>query len=209
MLKLPVYNKDGKETDSIELPEEIFGNAVNQDVLHQAILMYQAALRSGHASTKERGQVSGGGRKPWRQKGTGRARAGSSRSPLWHKGGIVFGPHPRDFSYTLPKKIKAVALRESLNDKYAGKNLLCVDELTEKVSKTKEFVKILSKLKLEGKILALLDGCDASVLLASRNIRAFNIKRAIDVNAHDVLLNKKLLVTRSAFKNLLKRVQSK
>ena len=206
MLKLPVYNKDGKETDSIELPAEIFGNAVNQDVLHQAILMYQAALRSGHASTKERGQVSGGGRKPWRQKGTGRARAGSTRSPLWHKGGIVFGPHPRDFSYSLPKKIKAVALRESLNDKYAGKNLFCVDELKEKVSKTKEFVKILSNLKLEGKILALLDGCDASVFLASRNIRAFNIKRAIDVNAHDVLLNKKLLVTRAAFKNLLKRV---
>ena len=96
-----------------------------------------------------------------------------------------------------------------MNDKYAGKNLLCVDELKEKVSKTKEFAKILSNLKLEGKILALLDGCDASVLLASRNIRAFNIKRAIDVNAHDVLLNKKLLVTRSAFKNLLKRVQSK
>ena len=113
MSKLPVYNKDGKETDSVELPDEIFGAEINQDVIHQAITMYQASLRSGHASTKERGSVSGGGRKPWRQKGTGRARQGSIRSPLWHKGGVVFGPHPRDFSYTLPKKIKTAALRES------------------------------------------------------------------------------------------------
>ena len=207
MSKLPVYNKDGKETDSVELPDEIFGAEINQDVIHQAITMYQASLRSGHASTKERGSVSGGGRKPWRQKGTGRARQGSIRSPLWHKGGVVFGPHPRDFSYTLPKKIKTAALRESLNAKYIGKDLMCVDDLKEKFLKTKEFAKILGKLKLEGKILALLDGFDPSVMLVSRNIRAFNLMRAMDVNAYDVLMNKKLLVTRAAVKNLLKRVQ--
>ena len=105
MLKLSVVNKSGKEVDTVELPKEIFGVPVNTDVLHQAMVMHQAALRQGNASTKERGAVSGGGKKPWRQKGTGRARAGSSRSPLWYGGGVVFGPLPRDFGYNITKKI--------------------------------------------------------------------------------------------------------
>jgi len=205
--KLAIYNREGKETDTIELPEDLFGEDVNQDVLHQAILMYQAALRSGHASTKERGSVSGGGRKPWRQKGTGRSRQGSIRSPLWHHGGVVFGPHPRDFSYSLPKKIRLAALKESLNAKYLEKNLLCIDDLKEKFSKTKEFANILVKLKLEGKILALLDNSDPSVFLVSRNLPFFDTRRAMDVNAYDVLRNNKLLVTKSAFKNLIQRIR--
>ncbi|OGX26822.1 MAG: 50S ribosomal protein L4 [Omnitrophica WOR_2 bacterium RIFCSPHIGHO2_01_FULL_48_9] len=209
MLKLPVYNSDGKEAETLELPESIFGAAVNKKVLHQVVLMYQANLRSGTASTKERGSVSGGGKKPWRQKGTGRARAGSNRSPLWHKGGIVFGPHPRDFSYDVPRQTKTVALRESVNAKYTEKDLLCVTDFKGKLSKTKEFAKILSTLKLEGKILALLDESDPSVMTASRNIAHFNIMRAMDVTAYDILRNKKLLVTKSAFKNLLRRILRK
>ena len=209
MLKLSVYNSDGKETETLELPENIFGGKVNKAVIHQATLMYQANSRSGNASTKERGAVSGGGKKPWRQKGTGRARAGSSRSPLWHKGGIVFGPHPRDFSYEVPRQIKTAALRESVNAKYAEQDLLCVNDFKEKFAKTKEFTKILSNLKVEGKILALLDESDPSAMLVSRNIPRMNIMRAMDVTAYDILRNRKLLVTKSAFKNLLRRILRK
>ena len=207
MLKLSVLSKSGKEVDSIELPKEIFGVPVNTDVLHQAMVMHQAALRQGNASTKERGAVSGGGKKPWRQKGTGRARAGSSRSPLWYGGGVVFGPHPRDFGYTIPKKIKRAALRESLNAKFQNKNLICLEDLKGKLGKTKEFAQILTALKLQGKILALLDGCDDSVKLASRNLPRFEMLRCEDVNAYDVLRNKNLLLTKTSLSKILERVK--
>lgn len=207
MLKLSVLSKSGKEVDSIDLPKEIFGVPVNTDVLHQAMVMHQAALRQGNASTKERGAVSGGGKKPWRQKGTGRARAGSSRSPLWYGGGVVFGPHPRDFGYTIPKKIKRAALRESLNAKFQNKNLICLEDLKGKLGKTKEFAQILTALKLQGKILALLDGCDDSVKLASRNLPRFEMLRCEDVNAYDVLRNKNLLLTKTSLSKILERVK--
>lgn len=207
MLKLSVFSKSGKEVDSIDLPKDIFGVPVNTDVLHQAMVMHQASLRQGNASTKERGAVSGGGKKPWRQKGTGRARAGSSRSPLWAGGGVVFGPHPRDFGYTIPKKIKRAALRESLNAKFQNKNLICLEDLKGKLAKTKEFAQILTTLKLQGKILALLDGCDDSVMLASRNIPRFEMLRCEDVNAYDVLRNKNLLLTKTSLNKILERVK--
>ncbi len=207
MLKLSVINKDGKEVDTIDLPKEIFGVRVNTDILHQAMVMHQASLRQGNASTKERGAVSGGGKKPWRQKGTGRARAGSSRSPLWAGGGVVFGPHPRDFGYTIPKKIKRAALRESLNAKFQNKNLICLEEFKDKLGKTKDFAQILTTLKLQGKILALLDGCDDSVMLVSRNIPRFEMLRCDDVNAYDVLRNKNLLLTKTSLNKILERVK--
>jgi len=119
--KFPIFNIEGKETDAIDLPEE-FKADVNQDVIHQAVVMYHASLRQGTASTKERSYVSGGGKKPYRQKGTGRARAGSTRSPLFHGGGIIFGPHPRGFGYDVPRKVKKAALRESLNSKIKDKD---------------------------------------------------------------------------------------
>jgi len=206
MTKLSVLDKKGSEVESIDLPEEIFGGRLNTDIIHQAVVMYQASLRQGTLNTKERADISGGGKKPFRQKGTGRARQGSIRSPLWHGGGVTFGPHPRDFGYTLPKKIKTAALRESLKAKSKDKNLLCIIDIKDPLGKTKEFAKILGKLGLKGKILALLDGSDESVLRASRNIRSFNIMRAQDVNAYDILRNKKLLVTKTAFQNLLRRV---
>ena len=208
MGKLAILNIDGKEKESMELPGDVFGSVVNQDVVHQAVVKYQASFRQGTASTKERGAVSGGGIKPWRQKGTGRARAGSIRSPLWVGGGVVFGPHPRDFGCEIPKKIKKAALRESLNIKYQEKNLLCVDDLKAPLNKTKEFAKILATLNLKGiKVLALLDGSDPSIERVSRNIRSFNIMRSQDVNAYDILRNKKILVTKSAFNKLLDRIK--
>ncbi len=207
MLTLPVFNKEGKEVSQIELPEDIFGVPVNTDVIHQAMVMYQASLRQGNASTKERGSVSGGGIKPWRQKGTGRARQGSIRSPLWHGGGVVFGPHPRDFGYSVSKKIKRVALRESLNAKYQSQALFCLEEFNDKIAKTKEFAGILSALKLRGRILALLDGCDKSIHLASRNIPRFELVRTKDANAYDVLRNKNVLLTRTSLNKILERIK--
>jgi large subunit ribosomal protein L4 len=207
MAKLPILDFDGKQKESIDVPEEILGGPVNQDIIHQAVVMYHANKRQGQASTKERGAVSGGGKKPWRQKGTGRARAGSSRSPLWTGGGVVFGPHPRDYSYSIPKKIKIAALKETINAKYHDKDLLCLDDVKKPLSKTKEFAQILKNLKLEGKILAIMDGSDSSVARVTRNIPFFNMIRVQDVNAFDVLKNKKLLVTKSAIKALIDRIK--
>ena len=208
MPQLAVRDLKGKEAGTIDLPEKVFADKVRKSVLHQAVVKYLASQRQGNASTKERGAVSGGGVKPWRQKGTGRARAGSIRSPLWKGGGVVFGPHPRDFAYSLPKGLRRVALKESLNAKYHSKDLYFVSEITEKIEKTKEFAKILKALKLSGKILAILDGCDESVCRASRNIDQFRLVRSEDVTALDILKFKRLLITKTAFDNLIKRIES-
>lgn len=204
---LLILDKDGKKTGSVDLPEEIFEGRSNPDVIHQAVVMYHASKRQGNASTKERGSVRGGGRKPYRQKGTGRARQGSIRSPLWKGGGVVFGPHPRDFGYTVPKKIRNAALRESLKAKYKDENLVCVDDLKEPLNKTKDFAQILRNLSLKGKVLALLDGSDASIERVSRNIGTVNVMRAQDVTAYDLLKHKKVLVSKTGFNNLLERIK--
>ena len=206
MSRLAILNKEGAQAEEIDLPEKVFEGRVNTAVLHQAVVMYQASLRQGNASTKERGSVSGGGKKPYRQKGTGRARAGSNRSPLWQGGGVVFGPHPRDFGYTLPKKIRRASLREAVQAKYQDGHLVCVTDLTDEILKTRDFAKILKTLSLEGKILALLDGAHETVQRASRNIRGFHILRAQDVTAYDILRHKTLFVTKTAFNRLLDRM---
>lgn len=207
MPKLTVYNIAGNETGAIELPEA-FAKEVNDAVIHQAVVMYQANQRQGTADTKIRSEISGGNKKPFRQKGTGRARQGSSRSPLMHHGGIVFGPHPRDFSYVLPKKVRVSALRESLKAKYKENSLVCVDSVAIPSGKTKDFAAILKDLKINGKkILALFDGCAKEVTLASRNMATVQITRTVEVNALDVLKNNKILVTKAAMEQLLKRIQ--
>lgn len=206
MAKLAVYNTKGKESEKIDIPDN-FSERVNTRVIHSAVLMYQAALRQGNASTKERGEVSGGGRKPHRQKGSGRARAGSTRSPLWVGGGVAFGPKPRDFSYSVPKKVKVAALRESLKAKYQDEQLFCLDDIKEKMTKTKDFASILKSLNIKGKVVGILDGSDESIVLASRNIRNFSIRRAQDLNAYDVMRNKNVLVSKTAIQNLVDRVK--
>ena len=207
MPKLTVYNIKGQEAGSIDLPD-VFGKDVNEFVIHQAVVMYQANQRQGNADTKIRSEISGGNKKPFRQKGTGRARQGSSRSPLMRHGGVVFGPQPRDFSYTLPQKIRVGALRETLNAKFKANALVCVDQMTVVSGKTKDFLKILGELKAsKGKVLALFDGCGDDVARASRNVARVNMVRVIDVNALDVLKNNKVLATKSAMEKLLKRLQ--
>ena len=207
MPELNIVDIKGQKSKSIELPKEQFGVHVHDAVIHQAVVMYQANSRQGTVSTKGRAQVSGGGKKPWRQKGTGRARAGSSRSPLWKKGGITFGPQPRDFSVAVPKKIRIAALRESLNAKFLSNEIICIDKAEVPSGKTKDFAKILENLKVNGRVLALLDGSDEKTFQASRNIARLTLNRASDVNARDILSNKNLLVTKTALETLLKRIQ--
>lgn len=207
MPELNVVDIEGKKSKSIELPKEKFGVHVHDAVIHQAVVMYNANNRQGTVSTKDRSLVSGGGRKPWRQKGTGRARAGSTRSPLWKKGGITFGPKPRDFSMEIPRKIRVAALRESLNAKFLSNELICLDKIEVATGKTKDFAKILENLKINGRTLALLDGSNEKTFLASRNITGLTLNRASDVNAKDILSSKNLLVTKTALETLLKRIQ--
>ena len=191
---------------SKDLDPKIFDGNVNKAVLYQVINMYQANKRQGNASTKTRANVRGGGRKPWKQKGTGRARVGSIRSPLWKGGGVVFGPHPRDYSYTLSKSIRDEALRSSLNAKQNENQLVVVDNLTVDKPKTKEFKKILSNLKLNHKTLFVFDRIDENLKLASRNLSEVSLKNASDLNALDVLSFNALVVTKSALSILTKRL---
>jgi large subunit ribosomal protein L4 len=210
---LPVYNQQGKEVKKIELDPGVFDGKVNTGVLYQAVLMYRANLRRGLASTKTRGEVSGGGRKPWRQKGTGRARVGSSRNPLWRKGGVVFGPHPeRVFGFSLPKRIKLAALKSSLNAKLNENNLLILDDLKIDSPKTKEVAKILSNLKLNNKsrqqtALLILEDINDNVKRGFRNISFLDTVKAANINAYDILKVKKLIATFNGIKILVDRIK--
>jgi len=209
MATFPLYNIKGEEMEKVELPEDIFDGKVNARLLHQAVVMYRANQRQGNASTKTRGEVSGGGKKPWRQKGTGRARAGSNRSPLWRHGGVVFGPHPREFGFSMPEKMRREALLSSINDKISTEDLLCVEHLEIKAPKTKEFSGILKALKVTQKALVVIDDKERNdgILKASRNIPRVTLRRVSDVNALDVMAHKKLLVTKFALKTLTQRLK--
>ncbi|MFA5060404.1 MAG: 50S ribosomal protein L4 [Candidatus Omnitrophota bacterium] len=207
MPSVPVYDNHGKKVEEIDVAEAVFSKRVNDHIIHQAVVMYQASLRQGNASTKERGSVEGSGKKLFRQKGTGNARAGDLRSPIRKGGGVVFGPHPRDFGYSVPKKVRIAALRETLNAKFITNDLYCVDHLAATTAKTKDFAKTLKGFNLQGKVLALLDKSDSDISKVSRNIPFFNLMRADDVTAYDILRNKKLLITKAALKVLLKRIK--
>jgi large subunit ribosomal protein L4 len=209
MAELVIHNIEGKPTGKIDLPEGAFSGRVNTELLHQAITMYRACIRQGTLATKDRHQVSGGGKKPFRQKGTGRARAGSSRSPLWHGGGVTFGPVPRDFSFDMPKKMKRIAMLESLKAKFQGQGLICLEDIVTVMTKTREFTAIMKNLGLNrGRTLAILDGSDESLRRVTGNLPRFSLSRAQDVNAFDILQNKNLLVSKTALEKLLERVQS-
>ena len=211
MTTLPLYNAEAKEIDKIELDKSVFDGIINTSVIYQAVCAFRANQRKGLAATKTRGEVSGGGRKPWKQKGTGRARVGSTRSPLWRHGGVVFGPHPRDFSYQLPQKIKNLALRSSLNSKVKTDNLIVLDELKLDKPKTKEIVKILSNFKVEktksNGVLLLLDTVDNNLKLSLRNIDFINTNLAKETNVYEVLNCRKIIITKQGLADLVKRLK--
>lgn len=213
-IMLPIYNTEGKEVDTVKLDAEVFDGTINKAVMYQAVLAYRANQRSGLASTKTRGEVSGGGRKPWRQKGTGRARAGSTRSPLWRHGGVIFGPHPRDFSYRMPDKIKKAALKSSLNAKVKENNLVVLDSITLGEPKTQEVSRIFSNLKIKVNrkedrhlLLVLFEKIDEPLKLAMRNIRFLDFNLASDTHAYEVLSHRRLIVTKAALRTLSDRLQ--
>lgn len=213
-LTLPIYSTEGKETGSLKLNPKVFDGTVNSAVLYQVVNSYRANQRKGLAQTKTRGEVSGGGRKPWKQKGTGRARVGSIRSPLWRHGGVIFGPHPRDFSFKCPKKVKALALKSSLNLKVKENNLMILEDFRIENPKTKEALKIFSNLKLTpGKenrksynVLLLLNKIEKNIRLGLRNIAFLNINLARDTHAYEVLNGHKLIITKAGLEELVKRL---
>lgn len=213
-LTLPVHNVEGRQVDTVKLDAFIFDCAINKAAIQQAVNAYQANQRKGLASTKTRGEVSGGGRKPWKQKGTGRARVGSNRSPLWRHGGSTFGPHPRDYSYKLPTKIKELALRSVLTHKVKGNNFIILDEFKLDRPKTKDAAKILLNLKMDSKksnagsdSLVLLDKIEKNIKLALRNIDSIDFNLASDTHAYEVLAHKKLIITKPALSQLSKRLK--
>jgi len=210
-IALPVYNSEGKEIETYKLDSSVFDGTVNAATIYQTVNAYRANQRLGLASTKTRGEVSGGGRKPWRQKGTGRARIGSTRSPLWRHGGVIFGPHPRDFSVSLPKKIKDLALKSALNEKVKENNLIILDSFSVEKPKTKEAEKVLTNLKALGekkqRVLFLMEGMNNNVRLALRNIGFLNVNLAKDTNTYEILSHAKVIVTKDALRALEKRLK--
>lgn len=173
--KLSVYGLDGKVVGDIQLDEKLFDGTVNKVLLYEVNKMYEANRRQGTHSTKRRSEVAGGGKKPWKQKGTGRARVGSIRSPLWRHGGSIFGPKPRDYSFSMPKKAMRKALLSSLNLRLTENAIKAMVPLTLKEAKTKNFVTILNNVKAEGKILVVVDKTSDSLLKASRNLKRVNL----------------------------------
>ncbi|MFH1996617.1 MAG: 50S ribosomal protein L4 [Candidatus Omnitrophota bacterium] len=204
-----MLNSDGKKVETIELDKGVFNGEVNKGVLHQAVVMYNANTRRGTASTKTISDVRGGGKKPWKQKGTGRARVSSIRSPLWVGGGVVFGPHPRDYRYRAPKQVLRHALASSLNAKLNEKNFIAVDAITVDEPKTKNFKKILTSLKAERKTLVVLASVDENVKRSSRNLKDVVVKSARNVNALDVLLADTVVVSKMAIPVIVKRLKGK
>lgn len=202
---IPVYNSKGKEVEKLSLSKKIFTGEVNKKILYQVIIMYNANQRQGNASTKTRGDVSGGGKKPWRQKGTGRARAGSTRSPLWRHGGVVFGPHPRDFHHDLPRKIKRLAFLSSINSKLNEEKVLGLESLILDEAKTKKFKAVMDALKLKGESLFVLDNIDDKVMRASRNLEEVSVKNYKDFNTMDVLNCDNLVISKAAMQKLPER----
>ena len=202
MLKTNVYDMSGKLVGEIELSEAVFGVAPNQSVVHDVVKNHLANCRQGTQSALTRAEVSGGGRKPWRQKGTGRARQGSTRAPQWTHGGIVFAPKPRDYSYTLNKKSRRLALKSVLSDKVAAENLVVIDAIRMAEPKTKEFAAFLKAVNCDCKTLVVTAACDQNVVKSGRNIAGCQVTFADVLNVYDVLNANKLVVDQAALKKI-------
>lgn len=222
MPQVSLFDQQGASQGTIELSDSIFGAPLRRDLLHQAVVRHLANQRAGTADTKGRGEVSGGGRKPWRQKGTGRARHGSTRSPIWRKGGVVFGPHPRSYNQAMPRKMRRLALRSALSTKVTANALVALSEFTLENYKTRDFVKVLENLKLSDKAL-LAEDCTqqmkstrrltrvathkALVVVADHNEQIFGSARNVpnvkvvtpdQVNVYDVLKYRRVVITKDA-----------
>jgi len=206
---IPIYDMKGKKVSTFTPDKDLFTGEVNKAVLYQAIVMYNAKKRQGNAATKTRGDVSGGGKKPYRQKGTGQARAGSTRSPLWRHGGTIFGPHPRDYSYSIPKAIKRLAFLSSINSKLNDNKVLGLEAMIINEPKTKNVAALLAALKVgSGRTLLVLDSIDPNVLRASNNIANLQVRNYKDVSTVDVLTSEKIVMSKGALEKLPERLKA-
>ena len=202
MPKVDVLDMKGKKVSDIELADSVFGIEPNEAIVHSVLVNYLANQRQGTQSTKTRAEVSGGGKKPWRQKGTGRARQGSTRAPQWTKGGIALGPKPRSYRYTINKKEKRLAVKSVLSSKVLEKELTVVDKLELKEIKTKSMVKALAALKVEGKTLIVLPENDKNVVMSARNIKDVKTISANNINVFDLLKYSNLILPVDTVKKL-------
>ncbi len=198
MANVSVYNMEGQEVGKIDLSDAIFGVEVNENLLHMAVVQQLANNRQGTQKAKTRSEVSGSTAKPWRQKGTGHARQGSTRAPQWRHGGVVFAPVPRDYSFKMNRKEKRAALKSALTDRVAQGKLIVVDELKFDAPKTKEFVKVLNNLKAADKALVVLDGDDANVVRSANNVAGVKTSFTNTINVYDILNAQTVIVTKAA-----------
>lgn len=205
-MNVEVLDNNGSKVSQIALSEEIFGGEVKDHLFYEVVKMQLANRRSGTASTKTKGEVSGGGIKPWKQKGTGRARSGSTRSPLWRHGGTVFGPHPRDYSYKLPKKVMKEALRNALKLRAGEGRLKVFEALTLSEPKTKAALELLKKSNLDNALIVI-EGENRNLELAVRNLKDFQVQRVVGLNVYDILNYDNLVFTRSALEKVEAMVQ--
>jgi large subunit ribosomal protein L4 len=198
MPKVALFNQSGSQVGDVELNDSVFGIEPNQNVLYEAVIMQRASQRQGTSKVKGRSEVRGGGRKPWRQKGTGRARQGSIRSPQWRGGGTVFGPVPRSYSYKLPKKVRRLAIKSALSTKVAEENILVLESLVFDAPKTKEFASVLKNLSVNSKTLVVTEGSEDNVALSARNIPGVTVVAANGISVLDVVAHDKLIITKAA-----------
>jgi len=205
-MKIAIKNIAGKDQGELEVKFPLVEDGKGTQAVHDAVVAYQAAQRSGTACTKNVGEVAGTNKKPWRQKGTGRARAGSFRSPLWAGGGVVFGPKPRDFAKKISKNTRSLALRKALSERLKAGDVVVVDDLKLESPKTKEFVGVISALELKGTTLVISSGIDKNLTLASRNLEKVALATSDSLNTYDVLRPDKLLFTKSAFEKVSDRL---
>ena len=206
-MKISIKNTAGKDQGELEVKFALIENGKGTQAVHDAVTAYRAAQRSGTACTKNVGEVSGSNKKPWRQKGTGRARAGSHQSPLWVGGGVVFGPKPRDFRKKISKKTRALALRKALSERLKAGDVVVVDDLKLASHKTKDFVNIINALDLDGTTLIVSNGeNDKNLMLASRNVVGVTMTTGAELNTYDVLRPDKLLFTKNGFEQLEARL---
>lgn len=201
MEAIPVYGSTGEKVDSVELNEGVFGSSVNESLVHRAVVMQRASSRQGSASTKGRGEVRGSGKKPWKQKHTGRARAGSARSPIWRHGGIVFGPKPRSYAYHLPKKVYRAALKSALTDKASSGELIVID-LSLSEMKTKELVRFLSRVGATGKVVLVIEEGLVDILRIGKNVQLLKVLHAKDLNVYDLLWCDRLVVSQAELQKI-------
>ncbi len=202
-MEIPVYSKEGEKVDNLQLDDKKFGGPIHKKLLRDAVIMYEANKRQGTASTKTKGEVAGGGRKPWAQKHTGRARAGSIRSPLWKGGGVSHGPKPRDYSFSIPKKARRLALYTALSAKARDNELVVIDDLNFDVPKTRQMVSILKALNIDNSsCLIVIPKANETVWKSARNIPSVKVMTSTELNAYEVLRPKKVLLTKEALSSI-------